>query len=69
MPFYDDKEERENEDLQAQKVGEYDNPDNGCPNCGRYRVMIGEDKNHRCEKCCWCIETDDYDHKFLSYMR
>ena len=34
------------------KMGDYDNPDTGCPNCGRYRIMLGDDGKHRCEKCC-----------------
>ena len=53
----------------TQKNGDYDNPENGCPNCGRFRVMKGDDKKHRCEKCGWCIEDDQYDADFIEYMR
>lgn len=53
----------------AAKMGDYENPEHGCPNCGRNRVMIGADGKHRCEKCCWCVEYNDYDSEFLEYMR
>ena len=46
---------------QSAKFGDYENPDCGCPECGRYRVMRGEDGKHRCEKCYWCIEDVSYD--------
>lgn len=54
---------------QIEKMGDYDNPPDGCPNCGRQRVMIGRDGKHRCEKCCWCIEDGEYDGQFLDYMK
>lgn len=50
------------------KMGDYDNPDTGCPNCGRYRIMLGDDGKHRCEKCCWCIEDKEYDMELLTYL-
>lgn len=50
------------------KNGPYDNPDNGCPNCGRHRVMVGADGKHRCEKCAWCIEDNKQDDEFLDYL-
>jgi ribosomal protein L37AE/L43A len=53
----DDLERKKRQD----KFGNYDNPENGCPNCGRYRIMIGKDKKHRCEKCSWCLEDKAYD--------
>ena len=53
----------------AAKSGDYENPADGCPNCGRHRVMIGDDGKHRCEKCAWCIEDRDYDHEFAQFMR
>lgn len=35
-----------------------------CPNCGRVRVeeWVQEDGTelHICEKCHWCVETEDY---------
>lgn len=52
----------------ALKNGDYDNPENGCLNCGRFRVMKGDDKKHRCEKCGWCIEDDQYDADFTESM-
>lgn len=50
------------------KIGPYDNPENGCPNCGRHRVMIGNDGKHRCEKCAWCIEDNKQDGEFWDYL-
>ena len=52
-----------------EKIGDYDNPENGCPNCGRHRIMIGDDEKHRCEKCYWCIEDNAYDLEFEEYMK
>lgn len=31
-----------------------------CPNCGRIRVEVWSNGWHICEKCNWCIETQDY---------
>lgn len=31
-----------------------------CSNCGRIRVEIWSNGWHICEKCNWCIETQDY---------
>jgi hypothetical protein len=55
--------------LQHSKNGNYDNPKDGCPSCSRHRVMIGDDKKHRCEKCAWCIEDNEYDGDFSDYIR
>ena len=63
------KEEEAFMQRNANKCGDYENPENGCPNCGRFRVMLGDDKKHRCEKCCWCIEDADYDLELLEYSR
>ena len=52
---------------QSKKVGPYDNPEEGCPNCGRFRIMLGDDQKHRCEKCCWCIEDKEIDFDFMRY--
>lgn len=62
-------EEDKHFDEQAAKCGNYDNPENGCPKCGRQRVMLGADKKHRCEKCAWCIEDNDYDGDFFRHLR
>lgn len=51
------------------KIGDYDNPKNGCPNCSRNRIMKGDDGKHRCEKCYWCIEDNAYDSEFAEYMK
>ena len=59
------EEFKEEQDRIQSKMGPYDNPENGCPNCGRHRVMIGDDKKHRCEKCGWCIEDSEYDLEIL----
>lgn len=66
--MFNDNEERAWEELQQSKIGDYDNPKDGCPNCGRSRIMIGDDKKHRCEKCYWCIENNEYDTDFSIYM-
>lgn len=31
-----------------------------CPNCGRIRVELWSNGWHICEKCNWCIETQNY---------
>lgn len=61
-------EEEECRIRNAAKMGDYENPPNGCPNCGRHRVMRGDDGKHRCEKCAWCIEDNRYDGEFLEYL-
>lgn len=53
---------------QIAKIGDYENPAQGCPNCSRHRVMIGDDGKHRCEKCYWCIEDNQYDRDFSEFM-
>ncbi|WP_296246259.1 hypothetical protein [uncultured Stenotrophomonas sp.] len=53
-------------DAYLAKLGPYENPPDGCPNCGRSRVMVGDDGLHRCEKCCWCIEEGVFDRDMLS---
>lgn len=65
--MYADEEARDKRN--AAKMGEYENPDNGCPNCGRHRVMRGDDGKHRCEKCAWCIEDNSYDEEFQDYLK
>lgn len=39
---------------------DYDNGESGCPMCGRYRLCICKNGNHRCEKCNWCPEICGY---------
>ena len=41
-------------------LGDYDNGENGCPNCGRFRLCICPNGNHRCEKCNWSPELKGY---------
>lgn len=62
----DQQERFDNIEQQRRKCGDYTVDD--CPNCGRHRVMRGEDGKRRCETCCWCIEDSDYDFAFVSYM-
>ena len=45
-------EEEEREKRNAAKMGDYENPENGCPNCGRHRVMRGDDGKRRGERAC-----------------
>ena len=49
------------------KMGDY--VSDPCPYCKRVRVMLGDDGKHRCEKCCWCVEDNDFDYEFLDYMK
>jgi tRNA(Ile2) C34 agmatinyltransferase TiaS len=62
------KEEESFNERNQLKIGPYENPENGCPNCGRHRIMKGDDNKHRCEKCYWCIEDNAYDNEFSDYM-
>lgn len=41
-------------------LGDYDNGDTGCQNCGRSRVCLCPNGKHRCEKCSWSPELGDY---------
>lgn len=43
----------------GQRQGAYTGED--CPNCGRNRLLIGDDGKTRCEKCGWCMEDGKYD--------
>ena len=60
-------EEFANRELQRSKCGDYTGDD--CPNCGRQRVMLGDDGKKRCEKCYWCIDDGQYDGALMDYMR
>ena len=31
-----------------------------CPNCGRQRVCLCDNGKHRCDKCNWVIEDEEY---------
>lgn len=52
---------------QRAKAGDYTS--DHCPNCKRQRVMRGDDNLRRCEKCGWCIESNDYDHDFVDFLK
>jgi hypothetical protein len=63
-----DQEERaEFLERQRAKCGDY--TADACPNCTRHRIMFGDDKKRRCEKCCWCIEDNGYDYDLLDVSR
>ena len=64
----DAEEERWTKEQQA-KCGDYKNGEAGCPNCGRHRVMRGDDGKRRCEKCAWCIEDASYDSDLGQFLR
>ena len=66
--FYDDSAERKADADNQAKCGEYENPEGGCPACGRFRVMLGDDGKHRCEKCHWCIEDAAIDEELAAYL-
>jgi len=59
-------EEHEIRERNRKKMGPY--IEESCPHCGRQRVMTGDDGKHRCEKCCWCVEDNNYDDEFSGYM-
>jgi hypothetical protein len=60
-------EDTANREIQRSKCGNYTGEK--CPNCKRERVMMGSDQKRRCEKCCWCLEDNDYDHDLLDSMK
>lgn len=41
-------------------LGEYANGDTGCSHCGRMRLCRCPNGKHRCEKCNWSPELNDY---------
>lgn len=53
----DDEEDRQRD---RWALGEYDNGETGCPNCGRDRLCLCPNGKHRCEKCSWCPELKGY---------
>lgn len=53
-------EEEERLEKEWSLLGKYDNGDNGCPNCGRHRLILCPNGKHRCEKCNWCPELNEY---------
>ncbi|EDV2993295.1 TPA: hypothetical protein ACLFWE_001755 [Salmonella enterica subsp. houtenae serovar O:57:z4,z32:-] len=53
----DDEEEQF---MQEWSLGDYDNGENGFPHCGRHRLCICQNGKHRCEKCNWSPELNDY---------
>ena len=40
-----------------------------CQNCGRVRVEVWSNGMHICEKCNWCIETQNYVDMMAHNMR
>lgn len=57
MEIHDIEEEKLREQWE---FGEYDNGETGCPNCGRHRLCKCENGKHRCEKCNWVSEDNEY---------
>jgi len=53
-------DEEEEAQYQAWTMGEYANGENGCERCGRMRVTLCRNGMHRCEKCNWCPELNDF---------
>lgn len=56
----EDEQKREELERAEWAFGDYDNGENGCPNCGRFRLCICGNGKHRCEKCSWCPEENKY---------
>ena len=52
--------EEEEQQRKEWALGDYGNGKNGCPNCGRNRLCICANGKHRCEKCNWSPELNDY---------
>ena len=63
----DQSEESQLQQDQRDKAGNY--VTGTCSHCDRQRVMVGVDGKHRCEKCAWCLEDNDFDYDFLSYIK
>lgn len=59
MNFFENDEAEEKARREWQ-LGDYDNGDTGCPNCGRFRLCICPNGKHRCEKCNWSPEINGY---------
>ena len=57
------------ETIERNRSKEGDYTDDECPNCGRSRIMKGDDKKRRCEKCAWCIEDNIYDYDYLEFIK
>jgi len=55
-----EQEEKYQEEQNAWALGDYDNGENGCPHCGRFRLCICQNGKHRCEKCNWSPELNSY---------
>lgn len=55
-----DSEDEEDRQRDQWALGEYDNGETGCPNCGRDRLCLCPNGKHRCEKCNWCPELKGY---------
>lgn len=53
-------------DEQRSKCGDYTNQN--CTNCGRERVMLGNDGKHRCEKCYWVQEDNERDFDLAHFL-
>ncbi len=49
---------------EAWRLGEYQgvtaDEENQCPHCGRFRLCICPNGMHRCEKCNWSPELNNY---------
>lgn len=52
--------EKEDAEYAQWALGDYDNPPEGCPNCGRHRLCKCDNGKHRCEKCNWVPEDNTY---------
>ena len=50
----------ENKEVDEWGLGDYDNGETGCPKCGRHRLCVCGNGKHRCEKCYWCPEENQY---------
>ena len=48
----------EDQERQNWELGDY--ASENCPNCGRQRLCKCANEKHRCEKCNWCSEINDY---------
>lgn len=53
-------EEKEDRERAEWALGDYDNGEHGCPHCGRARLCLCPNGKHRCEKCNWSPELNDY---------
>ena len=57
MPDLFDYQKEDEKKKREWQLGDYVGE---CPNCGRQRLCECTNGKHRCEKCNWCPELEEY---------